>query len=158
MSDTLDELARRMRGIGRALQTEVPERALRATVVAVTELMTQELRARAPRRTGRFADSIRGEAAFRAKGVTMAWHGAHPPAQFLLTGTRPHEIRPVRARALRFEVQGAVVFARRVQHPGTRPSPFVAEAAAAVAPRLREIATRETLQAAQQALRQGGGE
>ena len=40
-------------------------------------------------------------------------------------GTRPHIILPVRASVLRFEVGGKVVFARRVQHPGTRPNPYV---------------------------------
>ena len=43
-------------------------------------------------------------------------------------GTRPHEILPVRAKALRFRVggiHGSFVFARRVWHPGTKPNPFV---------------------------------
>lgn len=158
MSDTLDDLARRMRGIGQALQTTVPQKAMRATVVAITELMTQELRARAPRRTGRFAESIYGEAAFRAKGVTLSWYGVQPPAIFLREGTKMHKIQPVHAKALRFELDGSVVFAKRVWHPGTKPHPFIAEAAAAVAPRLREIAKRETLEAAREALRKGVGE
>lgn len=37
-------------------------------------------------------------------------------------GARPHVIRPVKARALRFVVDGRVVFARVVHHPGNRPS------------------------------------
>ena len=58
-------------------------------------------------------------------------------------GTRPHIIRPVRARALRFAAtsggarltgsprKGAdVVFARRVHHPGTKAQPFLRPAAA----------------------------
>ena len=43
-------------------------------------------------------------------------------------GTRPHEIVPVRAQALRFRaggIHGRWVFARRVWHPGTKPNPFV---------------------------------
>jgi hypothetical protein len=40
-------------------------------------------------------------------------------------GTRAHIIRPVTARVLRFVGRnGAVVFARVVHHPGTRPIPF----------------------------------
>lgn len=35
------------------------------------------------------------------------------------TGTRPHVIRPRRKKVLRFVVDGRVVFARRVNHPGT---------------------------------------
>jgi len=40
-------------------------------------------------------------------------------------GTAPHEIVPVRAKALRFMVGGDVRFAMRVHHPGTRPHPFM---------------------------------
>lgn len=41
-------------------------------------------------------------------------------------GTRPHAIRPRRAKALRFLGRGGqVVFARSVQHPGTRPKPYL---------------------------------
>jgi Bacteriophage HK97-gp10, putative tail-component len=40
-------------------------------------------------------------------------------------GTRPHVIRPRRAKALRFRVGGRVVFARVVRHPGTRGRPFL---------------------------------
>ena len=46
-------------------------------------------------------------------------------AIFVEKGTRPHMIYPVRARALRFVVDGKVVFARKVRHPGTRAQPFV---------------------------------
>lgn len=40
-------------------------------------------------------------------------------------GTRPHTIRPVRAQALRFIVDGRVVYAKVVHHPGTRGKPFL---------------------------------
>jgi len=45
---------------------------------------------------------------------------------YLLDGTRPHEIRAVRANALRFywPKVGKVVFFKRVWHPGTKPSKF----------------------------------
>ncbi|WP_234467785.1 hypothetical protein [Streptomyces sp. MBT62] len=52
----------------------------------------------------------------------------HPKVRLVLDGTRPHIIRPRRARALRFEVGGEVVFAGKVRHPGTRPNDFLARA------------------------------
>lgn len=52
----------------------------------------------------------------------------HPAVRFVLDGTRPHIIRPRRARALRFEVDGRVVFSAFVRHPGTRPNNFLARA------------------------------
>jgi hypothetical protein len=38
-------------------------------------------------------------------------------------GTRPHVIRPRRAKALRFVVGGRVVFAAKVNHPGNKARP-----------------------------------
>ena len=44
---------------------------------------------------------------------------------YLVTGTRPHDIFPRRARALRFVTEsGEVVYAMHVRHPGFPPQPF----------------------------------
>lgn len=51
-------------------------------------------------------------------------------AQFVESGTKPHEIRPKSAGALRFVVNGAVMFRKVVHHPGTAERPFMARAAA----------------------------
>jgi hypothetical protein len=43
-------------------------------------------------------------------------------------GTRPHVIRPKNAKVLRFvNKRGDVVFARSVNHPGTRPNRYLAD-------------------------------
>lgn len=49
----------------------------------------------------------------------------HPAALFVTLGTRPHLIRPVQARALRFTVGGRVVYAQLVHHPGNKPNDFL---------------------------------
>lgn len=46
-------------------------------------------------------------------------------APFVNDGTRPHVIRPKNAKALRFRVGGRIVYARVVNHPGTKPRPFL---------------------------------
>lgn len=46
-------------------------------------------------------------------------------AIFMHRGTRPHIIRPRQAKALRFVVNGRVVYAAKVNHPGTRPRPYL---------------------------------
>lgn len=52
----------------------------------------------------------------------------HPATLFVHNGTPPHPIRARRARALRFEVGGQVVYARAVYHPGYRGDPFLTKA------------------------------
>lgn len=54
-------------------------------------------------------------------------------AEMVNDGTRPHLIRPRRAKALRFTVGGRVVYAKVVHHPGTRPNPFLDKALQKVA-------------------------
>lgn len=54
-----------------------------------------------------------------------------PHAAYVHDGTRPHVIVPRNASALRFVPKGAgaPVFAMRVNHPGTKPRPWLKEAA-----------------------------
>lgn len=40
---------------------------------------------------------------------------------YVSEGTRPHKIRPIRAKVLRFTSGGVEIFAREVDHPGIRP-------------------------------------
>jgi hypothetical protein len=51
--------------------------------------------------------------------------GRTPQLGFLIFGTRPHIIVPKTKKALRFVGRGAVVFAKRVRHPGTRKNDFI---------------------------------
>lgn len=43
-------------------------------------------------------------------------------------GTKPHKIRPRKAKVLVFGTVSGKVFAREVNHPGTKPTNFMAEA------------------------------
>lgn len=53
----------------------------------------------------------------------------HPAALYVTGGTRPHIIRPRRpGGVLRFMVNGQVVYARYVNHPGTKPNDFLLRA------------------------------
>lgn len=58
-------------------------------------------------------------------------------AMFVHDGTKPHVIRPKKAGGvLRFTVGGSVVFARSVNHPGTKARPFLMNALESEAPKL----------------------
>lgn len=63
------------------------------------------------------------------KQILMVLQPARTPegkfyGEFVREGTKPHEIVPVNAQALRFEIGGKIIFARRVQHPGSRANPY----------------------------------
>ena len=55
-----------------------------------------------------------------AARLEVMFGNIHPAARWIEFGTAPHAILPVRRKALRFEKEGAEVFAKRVLHPGTR--------------------------------------
>lgn len=66
------------------------------------------------------ADVIAGKA-----GARRADGGPRTVPVILDQGSRPHVIRARRRKALRFVVNGRVVFRRTVMHPGTRGSGFL---------------------------------
>ena len=89
----------------------------------------------APWKTGHLAGSIvkeveEGEASLKA----LASY-----AVYVEKGTAPHEIRPVNASVLAFEVNGRMIFTPLVNHPGTKPNPFMQRAVAAAREKVEEI-------------------
>lgn len=88
-----------------------------------------------PVRTGNLGRQI-GEGPISMIGPKTAHGSVHDNADYALyvhEGTRPHVIRPKNAQALRFNVGGREVFAKRVDHPGTKARPFLRNAGLRVA-------------------------
>lgn len=83
------------------------------------------LRKNAPKRTGRFRDSILGAVIPAGNTTEIQFFSSDPKASFILEGTRPHEITAVRGKVLKFTLGGGVLFRKGVMHPGTQPSDFV---------------------------------
>lgn len=125
---------------------------LQSTVMPRLEIFTRAFvdrvattaRQIAPERTGNLKRLIKADPVRRvgpwalASGVSSLARYSAPVHE----GARPHVIRPRVARALRFEINGRVVFARRVNHPGNRPNPFLSNAVHRVVssdPRIRFI-------------------
>lgn len=75
-------------------------------------------------RSGKTRRSIQGGTV----GPYLGFVEAGGAAGFLEHGTAPHLI-VAHGRALRFEAAGQVLYRQWVQHPGTRPRPFMREAA-----------------------------
>lgn len=63
-------------------------------------------------------------------------------AEYVIDGTRPHEIKPRTAGALSFVVNGHTIFAKRVEHPGNQPNPFVEDSILTIEARLEAIVAK----------------
>jgi hypothetical protein len=111
--------------------------------------MVPALKARTPVRTGKLRASTRYQIKGTAEDMRMeVRQGARTAGgvlyrPFVTEGTRPHEIRPVNARALRIVIGGDVVFASRVQHPGTKANPYHRRTLREEQPEIRRIAKEE---------------
>lgn len=61
-------------------------------------------------------------------GKHVRIESTHPATMYVIKGTRPHQIRPRTRKVLKFSVKGATVFARVVNHPGTKKNDFLTKA------------------------------
>ena len=78
---------------------------------------------------GSMGRGIRSSIRYEADGPVGRIVSTHPASIYVLNSTRPHRIYPRRpGGVLRFTVGGRVVYARYVDHPGTRAQPFLQEA------------------------------
>jgi len=111
----------------------------------LADITYNTMRELAPVRSGFMRESIS-----KSVGEGEATVGpADPKAVFVEYGTMPHVIYPVNASCLAFFAGGRMVFAAYVNHPGTRPQPFVryaAEEAVRSAPALWKEAAEELAQ------------
>ena len=114
-----------------------PASAPRVLVARLADRTAERARAEAPARTGALRNSIQAEPTTLV-GDTIRG-GVRAAAEygiFVHEGTKAHPIVARRAKALRFVMNGRVVYAKSVQHPGTKPNRFFLRALNAEAPRL----------------------
>lgn len=109
----VDEDAEYFRAAGEGLVLAVSVR-----LEAVCQEIAEYAREIAPKRTGRYADSIVVE---QEGPLRFKIRAGAPYAAIIEYGSMPHFILPRTAKVLRFEVDGDVVFAKWVHHPGTPP-------------------------------------
>ncbi|MDX2813447.1 hypothetical protein PV410_12920 [Streptomyces sp. PA03-5A] len=106
-------LARLLRARGGIAERKLSQRTRRVASIAERE---------APGGMGDYVDWHIEEGPRGLQGVVTC---DHPAVRFVLDGTRPHLIRPRRAKALKFEVGGRTVYAKLVRHPGSRANNFM---------------------------------
>jgi hypothetical protein len=90
----------------------------------------QLARDEAPKRTGDFARAISFKT-FQSGDVDQVnVYTPQPLGKWITGGTKPHVIAARRAKYLRFywPKVGKVVFFKSVNHPGTKPNPFMSRA------------------------------
>ena len=100
---------------------KIADQVLPGLVKAAVEYGYAVMSAKAPVRSGRLLGSIKKH----VYGLEGSVGPTVPYAVYVEYGTAPHEIRPVFASVLAFQVEGRTVFTPLVHHPGTRPNPFV---------------------------------
>lgn len=115
----LDKLAKGLKGYRKMLAKEL-QQALTRTLLDI-EATAKE---RCPVDTGRLRASITPDVVSATEGY-VGTNVAYAAA--VEYGTRPHEIRPRKARVLAWKDRksGELRFARKVNHPGTAAHPFL---------------------------------
>jgi len=121
-TDNAHEVLAAITDLDRQLADARRESVARAVTAGAEEARTNH---RFQSRTGATVAGIQGHVLVATPAeVVGVLESAAETSIFLNDGTRPHEILPRNAKALRFETEGKVVFATRAQHPGTAPDPF----------------------------------
>lgn len=91
-------------------------------LVETANFLATEMEIRVPVDSGELRASI----SVRVESDKVIVGPTAPYASYVEFGTKPHEIRPKNPDgALRFKVNGEYVYAKVVNHPGTKAQPFV---------------------------------
>ena len=77
-------------------------------------------------RSGKTRRSIRRKNASQRRASVEARYGA----RFLEAGAKPHDLRAKKFDAMKFNVRGQPMFAKKVRHPGSPKQPFLHDSAA----------------------------
>lgn len=78
-------------------------------------------------RTGALRSSIHMRHGIDSGGQYVTVGSDLPYARGHHEGTKPHIIRPRKAQVLRFSNNGRIVYARKVNHPGTKPNRYLTD-------------------------------
>jgi len=97
---------------------QTPPVILERVVQKAAWIVKDRVRQFIPVRTGRLLETVEMEKISPVYIIVTSGGSEAPYAPFVAFGTRPHIILPREASALRFEIDGEVIFAKRVMHPG----------------------------------------
>jgi hypothetical protein len=100
------------------LQADLPERIERSRK-RLASMLLQSIKDETPVRTGALQQSLHWVPVGKTDELWGLYYG-----QYVIYGTRPHIIKPKNKKVLRFVIDGDVIFAKQVKHPGTKPNDF----------------------------------
>lgn len=98
-----------------------PDSPVMKELVRKARRVQRNARRMAPGRMGRRVRSV-------VVGRHVRVESNHPATLYVVRGTRPHQIRPRTRQVLKFTTKRGTVFARVVNHPGTKPNDFMTKA------------------------------
>lgn len=145
-SEGFDDIASRY-GRNRTLVLGALNRSLRK----IGGVMVPALKGNTPVRTGKLRASTRFQIKGTAEDQVLEIRQGARTAEgvfyrpFVTAGTRPHDIVPRTKKALKFNVGGRTVFAKRVRHPGTKANPYHKRTVREQMPAMRKILNDEAL-------------
>jgi HK97 gp10 family phage protein len=119
----MDRFAGKYQRAGQVIQRE-----MRTLMTQSVAILDRQAKANAPVRTGTLRRSITGQVSGGGATVVGRVGTSLKYAPYVHEGTAPHVIVPVSRKALYWP--GAAHPVRRVNHPGTRPNPFLRKALA----------------------------
>lgn len=116
-------------GLAAALRGKAGQinRETQSLIKDLTDIAHKWVQREAPRRTGRLKGAGIEKGTSGDHGWVFASKARVPYMDFVIDGTRAHDIKPKRSQALSWP--GASHPVKRVHHPGTRSNPFVDRAA-----------------------------
>lgn len=125
-TDNLDEVQRELAEADRAVSDALRDGVRDGVSEGAAEARTTH---KYKDQSGALTASINGRVLVSTPGAALGEIRASKGyASEVENGTPPHVIVPKRAKALRFNIGGRTVFATKVNHPGTQPRPFMAQA------------------------------
>jgi len=110
------------------LQIPFLRRALNRGAQRVVSSSKRNLRSNKSISTGLLRRSIAKEVKVGNREVSAIVGTNVNYAGYVEEGTRPHKIRPSNKRFLRFVIGGKVIFAKEVNHPGSKAKPYLVPA------------------------------
>ena len=122
LSDFADELEDFADSVGDAADRVENGEAVDRGVEETARAISLDAERFASKDTGELAESIHVEKLSDGSWLIIVGADHAKPVEY---GSRPHVITPNDAEALRFEIDGQIVFAQRVFHPGNPAQPYL---------------------------------